>query len=189
MRQIRGLIEKIGAQESVFVPNFDGKWWSNDNAFHLFLDFHPLPLLFEGSHDANRIPHCTRSPHGVETKNLAGSPRGEGRGMGLYCRAIYTAFSPATDTLNPFSRGVARPDECPGIAFSLRPLIRRGPVPFCKASWFRSIEHANAPQFVPDVRWLHPSGDTSVHFYVLFYIFLSYILLRIYGIIQEWISN
>lgn len=61
-----------------------------------------------------RLPHCTRCPpHGVEKSGRlsTGEKRG-GKGTGLYCRAIYTAFSPATDTLNPFSRrGVARPGE------------------------------------------------------------------------------
>lgn len=61
-----------------------------------------------------RLPHCTRCPpHGVKKSGRlsTGEKRG-GKGTGLYCRAIYTAFSPATDTLNPFSRrGVARPGE------------------------------------------------------------------------------
>lgn len=63
---------------------------------------------------------------------------------GLHCRAIYPAFSRTTDTLNPFL-GVPRARWVLWNRILLRPLIRRGLVPCCAASWFRSIERADAP--------------------------------------------
>lgn len=65
-------------------------------------------------------------------------------GGGLHCRAIYPAFSRTTDTLNPFL-GVPRARWVLWNRILLRPLIRRGLVPCCAASWFRSIERADAP--------------------------------------------
>lgn len=144
-------------------------------SFHPFPDFHPrLPSLsIRGL--ANRIPpHCP--PHGVEIWPALDGWR---EGMGLYCRAIYTAFT----ALRPIRwilllGGGAWPFHA-WNRFLLRPLIRRGPVPSCKASWFRSIEHANAPQFVPDV----PVGAsmTPSSPFPRFYIFL----LRLYHMFEQ----
>lgn len=143
------------AHESVFSGFVSvGDWWaSNNNALHPFLDFRPpLPRRKQDP------PHCP--PHGVETKNLAGSLHG-----GTLLSANLYRIQPGDRYVESFFSGRGRARRVSRNRFLLRPLIRRGPVPSCQSvSWFRSIEHANAPQFVPDVRWLH---------WIDLYIFLS----------------
>lgn len=143
---------------------------ADDNAFvSPFPRLSSLLLVFEDSQTGSP-PHCP--PHGVEIWPTLDE---WGEGMGLYCRAIYTAFT----ALRPIRwilllGGGAWPFHA-WNRFLLRPLIRRGPVP----SWFRSIEHANAPQFVPDV----PAGAsmTPSSPFPRFYIFL----LRLYHMFEQ----
>lgn len=129
------------------------------------------PLSIRGL--ANRIPSPLSAAWG---RNLADSRRVRGGDGTLLSGNLYRIHSPATDTLNPFARrgGVALP-RLARNCFLLWPLIRRGPVP----SWFRSIEHANAPQFVPDVPASASMTPSSP--FPRFYIFL----LRLYHMFEQ----
>lgn len=165
---------KIGARIPFSFWDSGGRWLANDNAiwFHPFADFHPLAFPI--------VPVVRRTG----SKNLAGSPRGR-RGEGRERDFIVGQFIPHS-ALRPIRWILFLGGAWPGRAsnrFLLRPLIRRGPVPSCKASWFRSIEHANAPQFVPDAPMtLHAR---SVHFlrFPRFIFFLSPLYACVYGII------
>lgn len=146
---------KIGARIPFSFWDSGGRWLANDNAiwFHPFADFHPLAFPI--------VPVVRRTG----SKNLAGSPRGR-RGEGRERDFIVGQFIPHS-ALRPIRWILFLGGAWPGRAsnrFLLRPLIRRGPVPSCKASWFRSIEHANAPQFVPD-------APMTLHAPFIFYVF------------------
>lgn len=148
---------------------------ADDNAFvSPFPRLSSLLLVFEDSQTGSPPLSAARG------RNLADSRRVRGGDGTLLSGNLYRIHSPATDTLNPFARrgGVALP-RLARNCFLLWPLIRRGPVPSCKASWFRSIEHANAPQFVPDV----PAGAsmTPSSPFPRFYIFL----LRLYHMFEQ----
>lgn len=148
---------------------------ADDNAFvSPFPRLSSLLLVFEDSQTGSPPLSAARG------RNLADSRRVRGGDGTLLSGNLYRIHSPATDTLNPFARrgGVALP-RLARNCFLLWPLIRRGPVPSCKASWFRSIEHANAPQFVPDV----PVGAsmTPSSPFPRFYIFL----LRLYHMFEQ----